>query len=113
MKTPITGPKFIQALQDAGILDPHDRIRRVVIDARQNHVVVMHVELVGDQGLLTVMPSLEGVKIQREYRPPPSEPVPWSKAANLVTSLDARERLRGDGRCATYVKPHGPNPPFL
>ena len=105
MKTPITGPAFIQALQDAGILNPDDRIRRVVIDARHTHVVVMHIELAGDQGLLTVVPSLEGVKVQREYRPPT---VGTADPGNA-----SYRRLRDEGRCAILIMPKAPSEAFV
>lgn len=50
----IHGRKFLEALAEAGIIDPGDFIRRVVIDASVDGAVVIYVERFGDDRLLSV-----------------------------------------------------------
>jgi hypothetical protein len=59
----LIGQKFIQALLDAGIIKIEDLAHRVVIDVRADHVVALYVERYGDERLLTVAQTLEGVAI--------------------------------------------------
>lgn len=63
---PIHARAFLQALHDAGILGRDERVRRVVIDAHIDRAVIMHVERFGDERLLAVAASLNGVQITRE-----------------------------------------------
>lgn len=57
---------ILAAMEDAGIIRREDRVRRVVIDLPVGEVATIHVERVGDQKLLNVIPSLAGVEIVRE-----------------------------------------------
>ena len=59
----IYGSKFAQALLDAGVIRAEDRVRRVVIDASADGPIVMYVERYGDERLLEVVTSLDGVEI--------------------------------------------------
>ncbi len=60
--------KVMDALAEAGVISVEDRIRRVVIDLKVNEVAVIHVERIGDEKLLNVVPSMVGVEIVREER---------------------------------------------
>lgn len=62
----ITARKFLQALTDAGIIQPGDYARRVVIDAEIGAAVVVHVERYGDERLLSIVRTLDGVEVRRE-----------------------------------------------
>lgn len=59
----ITAEAFGQALADAGIIGDLDRVARIVIDAQAGHVLVMHVQYFGDERLLKVAQSLDGIEI--------------------------------------------------
>jgi len=59
----IASEAFAKALADAGIIRDPDRIARIVIDAQAGHVVVMHVQYFGDERLLKVAQSLDGIEI--------------------------------------------------
>lgn len=52
-----------KALVEAGVVRDGERIRRIVIDALADHAVVMHIERWGDDRLLKVLPTLEGVEV--------------------------------------------------
>lgn len=77
----ILGRAFLQALADAGIIRIGERndsgvivgdsdfVRRVVIDASVDGAVVLYVERYGDERLLSVASTLEGVKIREIGRP--------------------------------------------
>ena len=58
----ITGKEFLQKLLDLDVI-PLDT-RRVVIDAAWNDLVMVYVEQLGTERLLSVTPTLEGIKIQ-------------------------------------------------
>jgi hypothetical protein len=65
----ITAEAFHKALVAAGVVRDGESIRRIVIDAQAgNAVVVMHVERYGDDRLLNVVRTLEGVEIREERR---------------------------------------------
>lgn len=64
----IHGKKFVQALLDAGVVRSEDHVRRVVIDASYDGAVVMYVERYGDERLLQVVTSLDGVQIRERAR---------------------------------------------
>lgn len=66
----LLGHRFVQALAAAGIIPDASRVRRVVIDAQVNNVMVMHVELYGDERILDVVPTLEGVEIRQTASAP-------------------------------------------
>jgi hypothetical protein len=59
----ILGMKFLEALRDAGIISEGDYISRVVIDAGVRDAVKVYVERYGDDRLLQVATSLEGIEI--------------------------------------------------
>ena len=58
----VTGKEFLQKLLDLDVI-PLDT-RRVVIDAAWNDLVMVYVEQLGTERLLSVTPTLEGIKIQ-------------------------------------------------
>jgi hypothetical protein len=89
---PITAKKWHQALVDAGVTREDDKIRRIVIDAKMNDVVVIHVERVGDTRLLDVMPTLAGIEI----RTTPTAPLDESQlqhALGVIGKLADQEYL--------------------
>jgi hypothetical protein len=59
----IHGYAFGNALISAGVIRADDRVRRIVVDAQVDSVVTIHVERYGDDRLLKVVPTLEGVEI--------------------------------------------------
>ncbi len=61
-----------QALIAAGIAD--ENTSRVVIDVRCGHIPVVHIERFGDDKLLEVVKTLDGVKVVREERPAHRQP---------------------------------------
>lgn len=58
-----------QALVVAGVFRDDEMIRRVVIDAEAGGTVIIHVERFGDDRLLEVARTLEGVEIREVDRP--------------------------------------------
>lgn len=69
----IMGRRFIQALLDAGVVSREDRVRRLVVDAHADGSVVLYVERYGDERLLDVVTTLDGVQIRGV--PDPAGPV--------------------------------------
>ena len=63
---PITATAFHDALLAAGIVHEGDHIRRIVIDAKVNDVVVMYVERYGDERWLNVVPTLDGIEVRTQ-----------------------------------------------
>lgn len=63
MSTPIAGWQFGQALIEAGVITPEERVRRIVIDAPADGPVVLYVERYGDDRLLQVATTLRGVTV--------------------------------------------------
>ncbi len=69
--TTTTRPKLIftdalwRALVAAGVFREDEVIRRIVIDAQADEPVVMHVERYGDERLLKVAQTLEGIEISQ------------------------------------------------
>lgn len=61
-----------QALIAAGIAD--ENTSRVVIDIQVGHLPKVYIERFGDDKLLDVVKTLEGVKVVREERPPHRRP---------------------------------------
>ena len=61
---PILAETFARALEAAGVLDNFDTTKRVVIDANAGDVVMVYVERYGDERLLQVALTLDGVEIQ-------------------------------------------------
>lgn len=60
----ITADQFHRALIAAGVLRDGESIRRIVIDAEAGHAVVMHVQRFGDERLLDVVLTLDGVLVK-------------------------------------------------
>jgi hypothetical protein len=52
-----------QALADAGIVEDISSVRRIVIDAEAGHLVRIYVERFGDERLLKVAQTLDGIEI--------------------------------------------------
>jgi len=63
MNRRITANQFGQALADAGIIEDINLVRRIVIDAEAGNVVKIYVERHGDERLLKVAQTLDGVEI--------------------------------------------------
>ena len=59
----ITAERFGQALADAGIIEDIGKVRRIVIDAEAGHLVRIHIERYGDERLLKVAQTLDGIEI--------------------------------------------------
>lgn len=60
----VLGRKFLEALGDAGIIRVGDYVRRVVIDASIDNALTLYVERIGDDRLLQVATSLDGIEIK-------------------------------------------------
>jgi hypothetical protein len=60
---PIMSEAFGQALADAGIIHDPDKVSRIVIDAQQGRAVMLYVERFGDERLLKVAQTLDGIEI--------------------------------------------------
>jgi hypothetical protein len=60
----ITTEKFWRALVDAGVFREDEKVRRIVIDAQADDAVVMYVERWGDERLLDVALTLDGIEIR-------------------------------------------------
>jgi len=61
---PLTAEKFFEALKAAGVVREEDLIRRIVIDIQAPVMVVMYIERFGDERLLDVIPTLDGIEIR-------------------------------------------------
>lgn len=59
----VRGLKFMEALVAAGVIRHEDRVRRVVIDVPVDGPVVVYAERYGDERLLDVATTLEGVQV--------------------------------------------------
>lgn len=64
--TIITGDALWRALVNAGVFREYgdEQIRRVVIDAEVRQPVIIYVERYGDERLLNVAPTLNGVEVR-------------------------------------------------
>ena len=58
--------EVFQALEKAGIIPDASQVSRVVIDAARGRYVVLHIEMIGDKGLLDVVRTLDGARIVTE-----------------------------------------------
>jgi len=69
--TIITGDRLWRAFADAGVFREYDdeKIRRFVIDAEAGRPVILYVERYGDERLLQVATTLDGVQILRRGIP--------------------------------------------
>jgi hypothetical protein len=59
----IMSDKFWEALVAAGVVREDETLYRVVIDAKAGHIVRMYIERNGDERLLDVVTTLEGIKV--------------------------------------------------
>jgi hypothetical protein len=64
--------KVFDALKEAGIIRDGDYVRRVVIDINVDCAVVVHVERYGDERLLNLVRTLDGIEIRREQEHQPA-----------------------------------------
>jgi hypothetical protein len=63
MPAVITAEAFARALAGAGVIHDIHRVRRVVVDAEAGSAVRVYVERYGDERLLNVVPTLNGIEI--------------------------------------------------
>jgi hypothetical protein len=61
---PITTKQLYHAFVEAGIFQPGEPVKRFVIDADASNAVKLYVERWGDERLLKVALTLEGIEIQ-------------------------------------------------
>jgi hypothetical protein len=66
----ITSDAFHDALVAAGVIRAEDGYRRIVIDAQESRPVMIYAERFGDERLLSVVTTLEGVEVR--YGQPPA-----------------------------------------
>jgi hypothetical protein len=66
MPTPIKSDRVFEAMITSGLFRPGERVRRVVIDLQAGETPIVHIERYGDDRLLSVVPTLDGVEIRRE-----------------------------------------------
>jgi hypothetical protein len=59
----IIGDDFFKALLAADVFRDGEGVRRVVIDAQAGHALIIYVERFGDERILSVVPTLEGVEV--------------------------------------------------
>lgn len=62
----ITADKIMQAWADAGIVDDIDTIQRFVVDLQCGHIPIIYIQRIGDDRLLSVAVTLEGIEISRD-----------------------------------------------
>jgi hypothetical protein len=62
----VTSDEVYKALVAAGVLPEDERVRRVVIDLQGGCFPIIHVERYGDERMIKVLQTLEGVEIRRE-----------------------------------------------
>ncbi|SRR6266851_6294814 len=60
----IHSSELFLALKKAGIIADADHCRRVVIDVQVGHAVMVYVERIGDERLLDVAVTLEGIAVE-------------------------------------------------
>jgi hypothetical protein len=66
----IHSKSLFDALVKAGVVREDERIRRVVIDAQVGSAVRIYVDRFGDERLLQVVPTLDGIEISSVPAPP-------------------------------------------
>jgi hypothetical protein len=64
----VRSDQVFKVLAETGLFDntSGDLVSRVVIDLKATDVPVIHVEFIGDERLLKVTKTLEGIEISRE-----------------------------------------------
>ncbi len=72
----IKSETFVQALHRSGVVPDPLTIRRVVIDAQAGNVLLIYLETFGDERILDVALTLEGVKVTATSQPSREETVP-------------------------------------
>jgi hypothetical protein len=83
-------PAFVKA----GLFPDDGSVRRVVIDVQAGHAVVMYVEMWGDDRLLDVIPTLEGIEVRgvsAANAPGDADDQEFDQAVDAVSDL-IRER---------------------
>jgi len=63
----LLGSYAAQPVCEALGLDPN-MVRRIVIDYAPDGAVIAHVEMYADERILALIPTFDGVKIERESR---------------------------------------------
>lgn len=56
-------PELVDALRP--LVGDVDAVRRVVIDIQAGHAPVVHIERVGDPGVIDVVRALDGIEVSR------------------------------------------------
>ena len=69
----VTSEEVYKALVAAGMFGEDEQVRRVVIDLQYGHVAVVHMERFGDERMLEVLQTLQGIEIRQVARPPELE----------------------------------------
>ena len=92
----ITSDKFHAALVAAGVIREGEHIRRIVIDAQAGYAIVMYLERLGDDRLLSVVQTLDGVEIREEHRAEARVPAPELDGRAIKQALDEYGIARGD-----------------
>jgi hypothetical protein len=64
---------LFDALVEADVVRDGESIRRIVIDAEARNAVKIYVERWGDERLLQVAPTLDGIEISSTPAPPPTD----------------------------------------
>jgi hypothetical protein len=95
----ILSKTLYKALVQAGVVRDDDQVTRVVIDAKMDHVVRIHVERLGDVRLLDVIPMLSGIEISSVDAPPSANPMPlarqWQTLATIKLLADKDYKAAG------------------
>jgi hypothetical protein len=97
----IQGKRFLEALLESGVITKDQFVRRIVIDASVDNVVVMYVERYGDSRLLEVVPALTGVEIRQTAKPAEKEffiqdPNGWPGEGTHITEETLRQATTDD-----------------
>jgi hypothetical protein len=67
----IHSKSLFEALVKAGVVREDEQIRRIVVDAQAGSAVRIYVDRFGDERLLQVVPTLDGIEISSVPAPPP------------------------------------------
>ena len=62
--SPVKADAVLNALAAAGILSDRDHIHRVVLDLRVGHVAQLYVERYGDDRLLDLVRTVDGIEVR-------------------------------------------------
>jgi len=83
------GRKFLTAMEDAGIIE-RGRARRVIIDAHVDEILRIHVEYIGDDRILELVPQIT-TPIIRESREAAVEVTSTPDEGCWVMPMSSRE----------------------